>query len=205
MAIINHDTGEVRCKGAVVKLTEHYWLDGMLEEYAETWDIENHEWKTISYGYYGSDCRNLNGHVTAEIDFTSEIARDIIRTVKAEARKAFERSVLEYKSEVHKGYRAEVTKGRKVKKGTLLEVFWVGEKPTYRAMHSEPWSWYHSETEKIAGCYDSDGNKVWIKAEYLKCIDPIKSPNAKERDKFIKSYIKNNTSYEVQRKARETA
>ena len=67
----------------------------------------------------------------------------------------------------------------------MLEVFWVGEKETYK---SRQYSWMH-ETEMIAGCYDENGNKVWIKAEYLKSIDQIKSPNAKERKKFIKAYI----------------
>ena len=87
---------------------------------------------------------------------------------------------------VSKGRKVEVVKGRKVKKGTQLDVFWVGERETYK---SRQYSWMH-ETEEVAGCYDEDGNKVWIKTEYLKPIDKLKAPNAKERKKFIKAYIK---------------
>lgn len=72
-----------------------------------------------------------------------------------------------------------------MKKGTILEVFWVGERPTYM---SRQYSWIN-ETEKVAGCYDKDGNKVWIKVEYLKNITEIKSPSAKERKKYIKHYV----------------
>ena len=76
----------------------------------------------------------------------------------------------------------------KVKKGTQLKVFWVGEKPTYQAQRYS----YIKDTELIAGCYDNEGNKVWIKAEYLRSVTPLKSPCAAERKKFIDSYIKRN-------------
>lgn len=45
------------------------------------------------------------------------------------------------------------------------------------------------ETERIAGCYNENGEKVWIKAEYLKVTDDIKSPNARERKKYINDYV----------------
>lgn len=45
------------------------------------------------------------------------------------------------------------------------------------------------DTETIAGCYNADGEKIWIKAEYLKPTDKIASPNAKERRKYIKNYV----------------
>jgi len=67
----------------------------------------------------------------------------------------------------------------------------VGERPTYTGYG----------TELIAGCKDKDGNKLWIKAEYLKNISPIKSPKTKERKKYIKWYIKKNAGDIVMKQA----
>lgn len=189
MAII--DNGVEKYRGQVFGTSEHYWMDGMLEEYAHVWDMEKHESKSITVGYYGCDGRNLYGDVRVEVDLTEEVKRDIRRTLKARACEAFAKSVVAYKSEIRKGSHVEVIRGRKVKKGTKLEVFWVGEKETYK---SRQYSWMR-EFETIAGCYDEDGNKVWIKAEYLKVTDNIKSPNAKERAKFIKNYVDENAKY----------
>ena len=189
MAIINN--GVEKYRGQVFRTSEHYWMDGMIEEYAHVWDVENHESKRVTVGYYGCDGRNLYGNVKVEIDLSEEVRRDIRRTLKAKAYESFAKSVTTYKTEIRNGSHVEVIRGRKVKKGTKLEVFWVGDKETYR---SRQYAWMH-ETEKIAGCYDEDGNKVWIKAEYLKVIDNIKSPNAKERAKFIKNYVNENAKY----------
>lgn len=52
MAIIKD--GVKTFEGAVIKLREHYWLDGMLEEYATVWDMESHtdkEFKKILKQY----------------------------------------------------------------------------------------------------------------------------------------------------------
>ncbi len=114
-----------------------------------------------------------------------ENARDIIRHEKDIAMQAYVNSVVSEKQEVKANRKAEVVRGRKIPKGTILDVFWVGERETYR---SRQYSWMN-ETELIAGCYDRDGNKVWIKAEYLKNVTKIASPNKTERRKFIKRYI----------------
>lgn len=187
MAIIKD--GIQTFEGAVIKTREHYWLDGMIEEYATVWDMENHTVKEISYGYYGNDGENLYGNSKAEIDCSIDVARDIIRTIKKDAYRSFAGSVVNFKKEVHKGDKAEVIRGRKIKQGTILTVFWVGDKPTYKAKNSPSWSWYANETERIAGCHDDNGNVIWIKAEYLKNLMPYKSPCAAERKKYIKSYI----------------
>lgn len=178
MAIIKD--GVATYVGCVLKVWEHYWMDGMTEEYAEVWDMGSHSFKNIQIGYYGSDFRNLMGSINCKVDATEEVYRDILRTIKrTDAVKAYVNSVTAAKTAINKGTRAEVVRGRKVKKGTILEVFWVGKK-------FNPFS---HEDEMIAGAYDQEGNKVWIKAEYLKNIDPIKSPCAAERKKFIKAYV----------------
>lgn len=185
MAIIKN--GEVTYEGQVITIREHMWMDGMVDVYAKVWDMEAHELKSIQVGYYGADGRNLYGSSYAKPDLSTEAKRDMYRTLKRnDALAAYQRSVIATKTAITKGTHAEVVRGRKVAKGTKVEVFWVGEKETYR---SRQYAWM-SEYETIAGCYDEDGNKIWIKVEYLKNIDPIKSPRASERKKFIKAYTK---------------
>lgn len=48
------------------------------------------------------------------------------------------------------------------------------------------------EYEEIAGGLDENGNKVYVKTEYLKKTDKIESPCAAERKKFIKAWVKKN-------------
>ena len=179
-----HLNGEELYKGQVIGIGSHYWLDGMLEEWAIVWDAESNSTKHVHFGYYGIDGSNLAGG-RAEVDATRDTKRSVRRMLKEAAVVEFCKSVQEYKKGIRKGTRAEVIRGRKISKGTILNVFWVGEKETFR---SKQYSWMH-ETELIAGCYDDSGNKIWIKAEYLQPIDNIKSPCAKERRKYINAYV----------------
>ena len=190
MALI--EKGLKTYKGAVIEIWDWYWLDGMMSEYAKVWDIKSHQFKTIEIGYYGSDCYNFIG-IEAEIEISKEVARDIIRTLKISAQKDYCKSVIEKKQKIEKGIQAEVIRGRKIPKGTILSVFWVGERPTYTGYG----------TEIIAGCKDENGKKIWIKAEYIKNISPIKSPVSKERNKFIHAYINKNAGYIVMKAASE--
>lgn len=182
---------ETLYKGAVLGKREHYWLDGMLSEYAIVWDATEHKVKEIEIGYYGIDGSNLAG-MTADIDVNTETARDYLRHLKTEAIYAFCHSVTCKKQKIEKGVQAQVIRGRKVPKGTILNVFWVGERATYMGY----------DTELIAGAKDQDGNKVWIKAEYLKNISPIKSPKAAERKKYIQWYLKKNAGMNIMQIAR---
>lgn len=173
--------GVVSYAGAVIETWERYWLDGMLSEYALVWNLEKHEYETVDIGYYGSDCHDFIG-IKAEVEVSTEVARDIIRTLKTRARESFCKSVQAKKEKIEPGIKVIVVKGRKIPKGTKLEVFWIGEKPTYTGYG----------TELLAGCKDGTGNKIWIKAEYLKNITPLKSPTASERKKYLKWYVKEN-------------
>lgn len=185
MAVIFGD--KVTYVGAVYAEHEHFWLDGMLSVSAWAWDVERHETVSVETMYLGIDGTNLAGG-SHTIDISRDVARDMIRTYKQKALRDFCRSVTEHKQTAHVGDVAIVTRGRKVKKGTELKAFWIGERPTYQAKQC---SWIH-DTETIAGCFDQDGNKVWIKAEYLVPKHTPKSPNAKERDRFVKAYIEKN-------------
>lgn len=183
--------GKVMYKGQVYKTSERYWLDGMLSKYAYVWDIEKHENKVIEVGYYGIDGTNLAG-MEADVDICQEVARDMIRTLKISALNSFCASVVAKKKRVEPGINAVVVRGRKVPKGTEVSVFWVGERPTYTGCG----------TEEIAGCKDAAGNKLWIKAEYLKVISKIKSPRPSERKKYINHYVERVAGYKAVRAAR---
>lgn len=196
MAIYNGSTNETTWVGAVYGEKEKFWMDGMLSVYSLVWDKEQHQTEMIETAYIGIDGSNL-ANCGAKIDIDADTARDMIRTYKRYAKQEYAKSVTAYKQQIEKGRHVEVIRGRKVKKGTKLEVFWCGEKETYQ---SRQYSWMH-ETELIAGCYDEIGNKVWIKAEYLKVTDKFKSPVRAERDKFIRSYIQNNIPAVVRKAA----
>lgn len=197
MAVIYED-GSTVYTGAVYAVEGYWWADGMLEDTAYCWDVENHNTKALKVGYYGSDCNNLC-RCDYSVDISTEAARDMVRTYKRTfALEAFAKSVAEAKTTVKAGSNVVVVKGRKVKKGTALTVFWVGEKETYL---SKQYSWMH-ETEEIAGCKDVDGNKYWIKTEYLKVTDPIKSPDRKNRELFIASWLEQHIPMNVMKAAR---
>ena len=57
--IENTKTGEIAYAGATFAETEHFWLDGMLEVFADSWDIEQHKIVSQQVGYYGADSRNM--------------------------------------------------------------------------------------------------------------------------------------------------
>lgn len=198
MAIVKD--GKETYVGAVIKTWEHYWMDGMLEEFATVWDAEKRKFEEITIGYYGNDCRNVMD-VSAKVDLDVETARDILRAKKESAWRDYCQSVLEAKAKIEAGMTVKVIRGRKVKKGTELKVFWVGDRPTWK---SQQYNFIH-ETERIAGCYDMDGNKIWIKAEYLKNITPIKSPAASERRKYMKHYMRSIENGLIERVARGAA
>ena len=69
------------------------------------------------------------------------------------------------------GDNIEVIKGRKIPKGTILKVFWIGERDTYktRTLKRQGCRWAN-ETETVAGCYNENGEKVWIKTDYCKYV-----------------------------------
>ena len=190
----------VEYEGAVIGTKTQYHFDGMLDEYAIVWNMEKHTSNMVQFGYYGVDGYNFYD-ASCEVDLTTEVARDIIRTLKREAILAYCSSVQKNKNAIENGRVAEVIRGRKVKQGTILNIFWVGERPTYRSrMYS-----YINETEMVAGGYDSEGNKVWIKVEYLKNLTPVKSPSAAERKKFIDDYVLRHVATTTMRNVRKIA
>lgn len=152
MSIKNHVTGEEKYAGCVIETYEHYWLDGMLEVIAVCWNNETKTTDHVTVEYLGSDCRNMMD-TTANVDLTTENARNFIRCHKMDALNSFAKSVQEVKQKIHKDDVCRVVRGRKVKKGTILTVFWCGEKPTYFAQTHR----FVNEKELICGCFDESG------------------------------------------------
>ena len=184
--IKNYNNNTESFEGAVIRLDGKYWLDGMVERWAICWDIENHCTRQITYDYNGLDGRNLC-NMDADVDLNTETARDIIRTIKADALESLAEHIRTESRRIRKGDTTTVIRGRKVKRGTILNVFWVGEKETYL---SKQYSWMH-ETEEIAGAYTEDGQKVWIKTEYLQRLTKDTPMTKKERKSYIKEFIFN--------------
>jgi len=178
------EKGTESYKGQVITTTTHYWLDGMLEERAILWNPEKHETFSIQVGYYGIDGCNLCG-MSATVDLNTENYKDMLATFKKDAEIAFEEYLESRQNEIRKDRTAEVVKGKKVPKGTVLKVFWCGERPTYRSLSH---SWMH-ETETIAGCFNENGEKVWIKADYLKTIDILPDLTEEEKKTWFENYL----------------
>ena len=113
------------------------------------WDVEaqeiRHDW-----GYY-------------EIDAMPEVIANWKNKIRNDYSKHREALIDEARKSFGKGDTVVVVKGRKTPKGTQLTVFWVGDRPTYMGYG----------TERIAGAYDLNGNKVWIKAEYCRNVADV--------------------------------
>lgn len=177
--------GQETYKGAVIGEREHMWMDGMLEVFAVVWDDEEGI-KEIQTGYIGSDGRNFM-EMSHHIDATPETLVKVRKYAKIKAAKKYAKQLAEKRGKIERGCKAEVVRGRKVKKGTYVEVFWVGEKETYQ---SRQYSWMH-EYETIAGCHTENGETVWIKAEYLRRLDRPACPSSKDRKREISRLVKN--------------
>ena len=75
--IENTRTGEIAYVGATFAESEHFWLDGMLEVFADSWDMEQHKVVSQQVGYYGIDCRNM-------YDCTWKVRVEIVLSLRAE-------------------------------------------------------------------------------------------------------------------------
>ena len=174
--------GEKLYVGATIGEWSHYWMDGMEEVTAYSWDGE--QIVSTIVGYYGNDGQNLCG-CRWSVDATKEVLKAVRDYLLPTAEEAYQNAVQAEREAIRKGRKAVVVRGKKVPKGTEVEVFWTGERETYR---SRQYSWMH-ETEEVAGCYDSDGNKLWIKTEYLKNLTPVDEPDEIEHKNWIKGKL----------------
>lgn len=162
--------------GCVIGEREHYWMDGMLEIFALYYNAETDSIESKQTAYIGADGRNLMccGH---DIDLTVENARRAMRCLKRSALHDYGLHFRELQRTFAKGDKVRVIRGRKIPKGTILDVFWFGK--VYNKFS-------HMDEERI-GAYDSEGNKVWIFAEYCEHVQR-KIETAKQRKAWIKHH-----------------
>lgn len=184
-----NDNGIVKFNGAVIDIYDKWWADGMYEKYAVVWNDEQNDIKKITIGYYGSDNCNLCGNVKADIDLSVNNARKILKYYKNLAVLALPEFIRTEKMKIDIGDNVKVVRGRKIPKGTIMQVLWLGEKPTFRARQAQSWSSFKNETELIAKCKDSSENIVFIKAEYLKRLSNDKIFGATDRKKFVNDFV----------------
>jgi len=90
--------------------------------YAVVWDEKEGRVKEVEY-----DTTRAGGGGWCEIDATDEVMRKVYRYYFNDARKHFDSHIkIEEAKRVRKGDEVTVVRGRKVKKGMVGEVFWVG-------------------------------------------------------------------------------
>lgn len=173
-------------KGKTFSWSRSYMWEGIYNIYARTWDTEIHDEVQVMLGS-DYDCSEEYLLAQVEIGITAEVMADAQVEFLRRSKNAWNRYVSEERCRICKDRRARVIRGRKVRIGTELEIFWVGERATY-------WSMTHDwcrETETIAGGYDDNGNKVWIKAEYLENLTPVEF-SAEDEKMWRKKWLMDN-------------
>ena len=150
MAVYTNIMGkyEVSYEGKVVNWFERNGHEDS-DWYAEVWDDEEGNLKQILF--MTTRCCS-SGH--AELDATDDVLRKVYRVKKAIAKAAFRRYNLEQAKAFRKGDTARILKGRKVKKGLEVHVFWAGT----------VYNRYSRQDEERIGV-EVDGEKVFISAE----------------------------------------
>ena len=117
--------------------------------YAEVWDEETQSIKTVEF-----DSTRHGGYGNAKLDATDEVLRKVYRQKKQLAAAIVDRKSVEDAKKIRKGDTVRIIKGRKVKKGLEVPVFWAG-------IRHNP---YSRKDEARIGV-EVDGERVFIAAE----------------------------------------
>ncbi len=149
MAVYTNIMGkeEVLYEGCVLNWFERNGYNDS-DWYAEVWDEDDQCVKEVEYmtTRCGSSGR-------AELDATGDVLRKAYRYYKAIAKKDFEWYNLRQAKEIRKGDNVLIVKGRKVKKGSVVPVFWAGTR-------YNPYS--RMEEDRIG--VEVDGERIFISA-----------------------------------------
>lgn len=162
--------------GCVLDTYEHngyhdsYW-------YAVVWDEAAGRIKEIEY-----DTTAAPGGGWAEIDVTPEVARTVYRYLHRGARAWFDGQYNEEQAkEVRKGDMVIVTRGRKVQKGTMGKVFWIGKRYNY-----------YTRTNELRVGIEFDGQREFLPAEYVEVVGwKSRLIHGKDRKKAIRNHALN--------------
>lgn len=170
MGIRNIKTGEVTFEGAVLrvfyretKVMSDVWAN---LQYAQVWDEEKQATRDISLGWDTPSS-------TAEVDVTPETQAKVDAFVALVARKRQERrnreairAALREHNEPRNGKQMVVARGRKVPKGTVGVVFWLGQDS------------YGNAKAGLRTSDEKDGHKwkdvVWVAARHLEPVESFR-------------------------------
>ena len=149
--------------------------------YAVVWDDEKGKVDHVEY-----DTTRAGGGGWCKIDATPDVYRKVYRYYYDCVRKNFDEHVkIDEAREVKKGDTAVVVRGRKVPKGTVGEVFWIGEV-------QNPYAY---GTVKRAGMKVGE-ETVWVPYEYLEAVDWEKRVvTGKERKERIRNAARGKMTY----------
>ena len=139
---------EVLYEGCVLNWFEHNGYHDS-DWYAEVWDEETGSVELVEYMTTRCGCFGK-----AEVDATPDVLRKAYRYYKGVAKPWFERYNVEQAKKIRKGDTVRIVKGRKVKKGSVVKVFWAG---TVYNRYSR------MEEDRIG--VEVDGERVFISAE----------------------------------------
>lgn len=145
--------------------------------YAIVWNEEKQCVEEIEYQTTrGPGC----GHV--EIDATEEVVRKVYNYYRRIGRAVFDSQTNPAQAKkVRKDDMVKVVRGRKIPKGTVGKVFWIGSVFNYYS---------HSNEERVG--IEVDGEKKFLPLEYVEVIDwESRLIHGKERKQRIHNFAKN--------------
>ena len=141
--------------------------------YAEVWDEEEQRLRDVMFYTTRYPC-----YGEAKADATEDVLRKVYRLKKREAAETFERYNRDQAREIRKGDTVRIVKGRKVKKGSVVKVFWAGR--TYN-----PYAYRHEDRIGV----EVGEDRVFINAENAEVVDWEKRLiHGKERKKIIREW-----------------
>jgi len=147
---------EEKYAGCVLNMYEH---NGAWDSdyYAVVWDDDSKSVKEVCY----DTTRFPSNGSYAEIDCSDATIRKTYRYFFNKARQMFDENVNEsFAKEVFKNDKVVVVKGRKIPKGTIGRVFWVGLS----------YNRYSHCKEKRVGIELENGDKVFVPYDYVEVI-----------------------------------
>ncbi len=145
--------------------------------YAVCWDEQKQAVVEVEY-----DTTRAGGGGCAKIDATEETLRKVYRWYKNIGRSLFDdHTNPETAKKVRKGDTVKVIRGRKVKKGTVGEVFWLGTRYNQ-----------YSRCEEDRVGIEVDGERMFLNADYVEVVNwEAKLVTGRERKKAIRNFAVN--------------
>lgn len=192
MAIVSniYKDNEKHYEGRVLYTYESNGYDDS-DWYAIVWDDAEQKVKTINYA-----TTRCAGYGDAEIDADGYAIRKAYGYYKKQCREIFDKHVNQKNAmKIEKGDIVIITKGRKIKKGTVAKCFWAGTRYNAYSRHDE---------QRIG--LEVDGEKVFTNADNAEPVDwQNKLLTGKERKEAIRTMAINMMPYIYRKMLAETS